>query len=101
MVIRIEKSVFAGVERDSLSFEDIKSVFYGKVITKHIPIRFFKSLRGLSIRISSTKITISKQSDKQLINNNYIPITINNSKIIDKLSRFKGYIVKMLHYLKR
>jgi len=40
--IKIEKSVFAGIKRDSLSFYEIIHLFNGKNITKFINIRFFK-----------------------------------------------------------
>jgi len=56
----IEKSVFAGVERNTLSFSDIKILANGGKITKNIDNRFLKSLSNLSININSTKVTIHK-----------------------------------------
>ena len=98
---RVEKSVFAGVNRDSLTFNEVKDLFNGGVITKYIPVRFFKSLRGLSIKIKPTKLTICKQSDKLLINNNYIPKTItNNNNLFSKLNIFKTYINRVLKSFK-
>jgi hypothetical protein len=57
----IEKSTFAGVPKDSLSFNEVINLFNGESITKIIPIRFFKSLINLSINIKPTKITIKKK----------------------------------------
>jgi len=50
--------VFAGVTRDSLTFEEVKSIYQGYTITKEIPLRFYKSLDDLSINIKASKITI-------------------------------------------
>jgi hypothetical protein len=72
----ITKSVFAGVERDSLTFEEIIKLFKGKKITKQISIRFYKSFNNLNIKISNTHITIQKSYDKELVNNKYIPLSI-------------------------
>ncbi len=57
----IEKSVFAGVERNTLSFSDIKILANGGKITKNIDNRFLKSLSNLSININSTKVTITQK----------------------------------------
>jgi hypothetical protein len=40
--IKQEFSVFSGVPRNSLSFEEVKSIFEGKTITKTISNRFYK-----------------------------------------------------------
>jgi len=55
---KVEKSVFSGVPRDSLTFEEIRNIFKGGTITKNISNRFFKSFKNLSINIKDTKITI-------------------------------------------
>nr|UEX92951.1 hypothetical protein [Marasmius crinis-equi] len=55
---RIEKSVFAGVPRDSISFEEIKEVFKGETIVKNIPTRFYRSFSNLKMTISDTHLTI-------------------------------------------
>nr|ARI44248.1 hypothetical protein [Lentinula edodes] len=73
---RIEKSVFAGVIRDSLTFNEIKKIFNGKTIEKETSTRFYKSLKNLNITIKNIKISIKKNNTKLLLNNNYIPITI-------------------------
>lgn len=75
---KVEKSVFAGVPRDSLSINEIKDIFMGETITKEVDNRFFKSFSNLSITIKNTKITIQNTNEKELINNNYLPIQINN-----------------------
>ena len=104
---KIEKSIFAGVKRNSLSFNEIKILFKGETITKLIKTRFFKSLQNLSIKIKTHKLTISKKPDKILINNNYIPITINNKNNDNLFNKLKIYLKninkiknKILHLLK-
>lgn len=57
---RIEKSVFAGVIRDSLTFNEIKKIFNGKTIEKETSTRFYKSLKNLNITIKNIKISIKK-----------------------------------------
>jgi hypothetical protein len=76
----INKSVFAGVPRDSLSFNEGEFIFNGGTIVKNVGIRFFKSFKDLSIRIRNVTISIHKNNDKILVNNKYIPLHINNLK---------------------
>jgi len=75
---RVEKSVFAGVKRDSLTFNEIKSLYEGNEITKEIPTRFYKNLECLSINIKSTKTTLNFNPDKSLDLKTgfYIPLKI-------------------------
>jgi hypothetical protein len=85
---RIEKSVFAGVTRDSLSFQEITDIFKGKTIVKSIINRFFRSMNDLSVNIKDITIKVSFKPNKQLINNNYLPIKISsNNKSL--FTRFK------------
>lgn len=70
----VTKSVFAGVSRDSVSFEEIIKLSEGSNITKEIPLRFYKSLQNLSVTIDSTQVTISRSLDKRLVDNNYLPM---------------------------
>lgn len=64
-------SVFSGIQRNSLTFEEIINVFNGQVLTKVVPIRFFKSFQDLSITITSTKVSIINNPLKKRINNLY------------------------------
>jgi hypothetical protein len=57
----IEKSTFAGVPKNSLTFNEIIKLFNGDILIKLIPIRFFKSIINLEINIKPTKITIKKK----------------------------------------
>jgi hypothetical protein len=66
---KIEKSVFAGIKRDSLTFNEIKNIFNGNIIIKDIPIKFYKSLEILNIKIKSSTTTILFNTDKILVNN--------------------------------
>lgn len=58
--------------------------------------RFYKSLKSLSVTVKTTNITIKAIQDKILINNNYIPITINllenNNNVF--YNKIKSYISK-------
>jgi len=91
----LEKSVFAGIERDSLTLLDIRNILKGDVITKHINNRFYKRLDNLSININSTKVTISLKNLKKIENNNYIPLNINTIPL-----KKQSILIKMLNKIK-
>jgi hypothetical protein len=78
----IEKSVFSGVSRNSLTFGELIKIHEGKEITKLIPNRFYKSFNSLNIDIKDTSITIKKNNNKLLVNNQYLPININNDYLL-------------------
>lgn len=69
----IEKSVFAGIERNSITFKDIINIFKGETLYREVPVRFFKSLSNLNISIKSFKVSLKFNPDKILVNNNYYP----------------------------
>ena len=56
----VEKSVFAGVDRNSMTLNEIKFLFEGGEINRNIESRFFKSIHNLNITIKPTSITINK-----------------------------------------
>lgn len=72
----ITRSTFAGIQKDSLTFEEIIKLAQGSTLIKEIPLRFYKSLKNLSINIDSTHVSITRSLDKLLINNNYIPLNL-------------------------
>lgn len=76
--IKQEFSVFSGVPRNLLTFEEVKSIFEGNTITKNILNRFYKSLTSLNITIKDTHISIKNSSHKKLVNNIYLPPRINS-----------------------
>jgi hypothetical protein len=86
----ITKSVFSGITRDSLTFEEIIKLSKGESITKNIPLRFYKSLKNLSVTIDSTHVTISRSLDKELIDNKYIPLHIESKS--PKFFSFFNYL---------
>ena len=97
--VLIDKSVFAGVTRDSLTFEEVKEIYNGKIINKDIPVRFYKTFDNLSINIKSSHITIKFEPDKVLMNNEYLPKNINltNKFSIHKL--ITPYLKSLLRIL--
>ena len=76
---KVEQSVWAGIKRNSLSFDNIKELFSGKSVTRYNT-RFFRSLQKLSITIKNIKTTISYKPHKILKDNIYLPIKINSVK---------------------
>jgi hypothetical protein len=98
----IEKSVFAGVPRNILNLKEIKSIFDGDTIKKQIPLRFYKNFKDLSIKIKSDlEMVLTRSNDKQLINNQYIPMNIDNLNH-DNLSLFnklKNKILKLFKFI--
>lgn len=92
----ITKSVFAGIERDSLSYEEILDLSKGKKLTKTVENRFYKSFNNLEIKIvSKLEITVQQTKLKQLVSNNYIPITLkdfNYNKDLSLIKKIKNSI---------
>lgn len=97
----VERSTFAGVLKNTLSFDDIIKLSKGDKIIREIPIRFFKSLKYLTINIKPTKITIQIKPEKLLVNNMYLPINIFNiNNPLDTRSVFAKYLNKVKLYFK-
>lgn len=96
------RSVFAGVPRDTLTWPEVKTIFNGQTIKKQIPLRFYKSFKNLSINIKSDlEMVLTRSNDKQLINNQYIPMNIDNLNH-DNLSLFnklKNKILKLFKFI--
>jgi hypothetical protein len=98
----INKSTFAGVPRNTLTWPEVKNLFSGKTIKKEIPLRFYKSFKDLSIKIKSNlNLVLTRSNDKKLVNNQYIPMTIDNLNH-DNLSLFnklKNKILKLFKFI--
>jgi hypothetical protein len=90
----VTKSTFAGIEKNSLTYEEIIKLSKGDKLVQEIPLRFYKSFKDLSIRIDSTQVTISRSFDKPLINNLYIPLHLD----LDTINLDKRWLI---NYLKR
>ena len=99
---RIEKSVFSGVPKNMIAFQEIIDLHNNKTVNKIIPLRFFRSFKNLSITIKNdVKVTLKRGNDKLLIDNIYKPLenVIPNMKLnlYDKIRNsilkfFKIYI---------
>ena len=99
---RIERSVWAGVSRDSLSFEEVIKLFKGESINKVIDTRFFKSLINLNVEVKSTKTTIEFKPHKSLVDNIYLPAYIYSSNYKPSLiNKFISYIKKMYRFINK
>ena len=99
----VTKSTFAGIEKNSLTFDEIIKLSKGEKLVKEIPLRFYKSFQNLSISIDSTHVTICRSLDKPLINNLYLPLHL-ESKFLEKnwfLNYLKRKIKKYLKLLEK
>lgn len=72
----ITKTVFAGIQRDSLSFDQIESLLNGAELKIDNGNRFYRSLTNLNIKIKPITTTIKQNIDKKLVNNEYLPKNI-------------------------
>jgi hypothetical protein len=103
---RIEKSVFSGVKRNSLSFKEVEYIFKGGISIKEIPVRFYRYLDSLKIKIKKSKISIKKTSDKILYNNIYLPPIINTKNnnmlttILNKLIKYRNNLLQKYKIMK-
>lgn len=95
-------SIFSGVERDTLTWNDIIDINNGKSIIKNNKPRFFKNFNNLNINIHNNDLlTIKFNPKKQLINNKYIPIHLNN-KFLTKFNYFNKLITfKIMKLIKK
>jgi hypothetical protein len=75
---KVESSVFAGVKRNSLSFNEIIVLYQGFKLHKSVDSRFYKSFNNLNISIKSANISIQKSDSKLLVDNNYLPFSTKN-----------------------
>lgn len=74
----ITHSVFSGVTRNSLTWQEITQIAHGNPIAKHTPARFYKNISDLNINVKDSILTtIVFNPRKKLFNNKYIPIKIN------------------------
>jgi hypothetical protein len=79
----IVHSVFSGIERNSLNWNEIEQVARGITIVKPSPARFFKNIESLSINIKNNLNTsIIFNPRKKLMFNKYISINININFLI-------------------
>ena len=75
---KIERSIVAGIKRNSISFRDITILANGGTYTTTIPNYFIRSMINFTITISEITKTIQIKSNKKLIGNMYQPPVVNN-----------------------
>ena len=71
-----DKSIWAGVTRDTIPFEIIESIAKGnthKVLAEN---RFYRDLVNLNILIKDVEITLKDNKEKILLKNNYLPNSV-------------------------
>lgn len=71
--IMIDKSVWAGVPKDGLSFDIIEKIASGLEHNLVINNRFYRDFTSLDISIRPTNFKIVESKDKKLVGNNYYP----------------------------
>ncbi len=97
----VTKSTFSGIEKNSLTFDEIIKLSRGDQLVKEIPVRFYKSFQTLSVSIDSTQVTIRRSLEKPLNNNLYIPLHLESTNHENKKSWFFNYLKsKFIKYLK-
>jgi hypothetical protein len=101
----VNKSVFAGVTRNSLTLDQIKQLHLGGEINKTISSKFFKSFTNLSIKIKDINLTISANREKKLKDNVYHPLhlTQNNDKtniIVFLIKKIKYQLNKIYKFIR-
>lgn len=71
-----EKSVFAGVPRDTIKYAELEAIAQGETLNKKVNNKFFKSMKDLKMKIMSSSLNIKANNNKILQNNRYYPINI-------------------------
>lgn len=95
---RVEQSVFSGVTRNSVSFNEIESLLNGVQIKKETPRRFFRSLKHLQLKIKPLVTTLMQNNNKILINNTYFPRFVSITNYSDYRQIF--YLLKQIYLRK-
>ena len=72
------KTVFSGLTRNSLNWDEVEKLANGMTLTKEIPGQFFKSFSKLEITIKHKKVNVKFDNNKQLIDNKFHHIYIND-----------------------
>jgi hypothetical protein len=73
---KIECSIKSDIPRNSIPFNDIIDLINGKIFTKDLPNRLYKSFKDLTINIKPIIISIKQINIKTLINNIYNPLLV-------------------------
>ena len=109
---RIEKSTIAGIPRNSVSFDEVKSLVKGSVLTRDIDNMFYHDFSKLDIHIKKHKVSISFHPSKKLQGNEYLPPKVNTLNNLDKIKRmalsyskrylafFKKYLIDIIEKIK-
>lgn len=98
------KTIFSGLVRNSLTWEEVVRMSKGETILKEIPAQFMKNLSKLEISILHKWVEIKFKSDKILKDNQFLPIEINdiNVNVFTRISKiFVGKIYKFLGRYKK
>lgn len=96
------KSVFSGVPRNKITWEEVLQIAERKKVYKTIPTQFFKSLVKMNISILPKVVELVFNSDKLLIGNDFQPLEINETKIVDRLRQtLITSITKKLNYIRK
>lgn len=92
-------TVFAGVPRNSLTWEAIEELQKNKKIVKSIPNQFTKSIQTLQIFIKTDKkVEIKFSPEKKLMNNEFIAIKHNDISKLEKYSQAFYNKIKKLYF---
>ena len=74
--------MFAGVTRDSLTFNEIEKLAKGESLNKTKLIQFNRDLKQFKIQIKENiPVHLKKSINKEIIDNNYIAPSVNQSLI--------------------
>ena len=99
----IVKSVFAGIKKNSITWDEAIDIFNGKTVIKNLTSVFFKDIKTLKVDIKNINRTIRKNNTKELINNNYLAPHIDlKTKQLDLYKRFGQCLshFEYVHYLR-
>ena len=78
----IDRSIFAGITRHSLIFDEIEKLAKGESLNKTKLIQFNRDLKQFKIQIKENiPVHLKKSMNKEIIDNNYITPSINQSLI--------------------
>lgn len=95
------KTIFSGIPRNSISWNEIIDLSKGISINKTIPDQFFKYLNKLQINIKHKNVLVEFKPDKKLVDNNYIPLFLKDTSTNNFNGTFKYLYNKIKKFMNK
>ena len=94
-------SIFAGVPRDSITWEEVVKLAEGEILEKELPNQFFHNKQMFEISVKHKTVKVSGKSSKKLVDNKFVPHNIFDTDRNLKLEKLQSFFMKTAYYIKK